>query len=175
MRPIQMRPSPERPARRAAPLALAAALALTACAGTAPQDRTFAGAGDPNLLLPSGGTWAITAVNGTPAPQGARLTRRGAQAGGSDGCATLSGGFATSGARLDLPGLARSGAAGAACGGAPDAVLAALQAADGVSAVSDGTLQLTAAGRPVLTMVRAFDSRPGEASRLDAPAVTARP
>ena len=47
-------------------------------------------------------------------------------------------------------------------------LLAALRAADGVSAVSDGSLRLTSGGSPRLTLWRVFRPRPGLPARPDA-------
>lgn len=162
--------------------ALAPALCLLALAGCAGQSFTpIAAQGDPNLLLPSGGTWTITELDGQPLPVQPKLKRAGASVEGTVGCASFAGGFQTSG-----PGLALQGIAPAPSPACPDPastqmaaqVLAALRTTDGVSAVSDGSLQLTSAGNARMTLWRVFQPRPGAPRQpdttIDAPAVTPR-
>lgn len=153
--------------------ALALALCLVAVAGCADQQSTFApvsAQGDPNLLMPSGATWAITELDGRPLAVQPKLKRAGSAVQGTVGCAAFQGGFATQGAGLALPGVAESGVAPNCTGPAGSEaaqILAALRATDGVSAVSDGSLKLTSGGNARITLWRVFKPRPGAAARID--------
>lgn len=142
-------------------------LALAACGQAG--GGTFspsAAQGDPNLLMPSGATWAVTAIDGRPITNQPKLKREGGRMTGTDGCSEIQTGFATQGLALSLNGVQRGAATCA--NPSTDAVLAALQTTDGVSAVTDGSLRLTSGGQPRLTLWRVFLPRPGGPAVIDA-------
>lgn len=159
-------------------LPLVGLLALAACATTAPQDRTISAQGDPNLLMPAGATWSVTELDGQPLSFQPKLKRVDGRLTGTDGCAPIEAQFRTQGLGLDLGQVARGAPAATCAGAGNEALLAALRQTDGVSAVSDGSLRLTAGGQPRLTLWRIFRGRPGAAARpdttLDAPAIIRR-
>lgn len=142
--------------RAAAVLApFVAALALAACdAAPAPGDEST----DPAALLPSGGRWVVTAIDGAPLPAGITptLTREGNRIGGNGGCNQYGGGITIRGERLSIGQLASTMMA---CQGPAMAVEARLHAAmgrvNGARGMVGGALHLTEGGRPMVTLVPA--------------------
>jgi len=144
--------------RAAAALApFAAILAFAACAA-APDTPPGSESTDPALLLPSGGRWTVTAIEGEPVP--ARVTptlaRDGDRVGGNGGCNQYGGGITIAGERLSFGQLVSTMMACPSPAMEVEGRLhAALARVDGLRGTVGGVLQLTEDSRPVVTLTPA--------------------
>lgn len=133
------------------------AFALAACVGA--QAPAGDGSTDAAALFASGTSWTVVAIDLQPVPAGISPTiqREGDRVGGNGGCNQFGGAITVSGQRLTFGEMASTLMACQPAAMEVEARLhGALKRVDGVRAAG-GTLQLTAQGRPVVTLVRAAD------------------